>query len=727
MRDWFETGIDAAAVLPRCRGGLLLVTSLLAFSTAAQAAEPAANPLLAESTLPYNLPPFDRVKDADFPPAFDIGMAEDLGEIDAIANNKEAPTFDNTIVALERSGRKLDRVRRVFMILAGTNTNPALQKLETTIAPKLSAHSDAIRLNSALFARINALYVKRDSLGLDGESKYLLERYYTDFVRAGAKLSDMDKTRLKELNAEIATYQTRFTQNVLKERNALAIVVERREDLAGLPDNEIAAAAAAAKAAGMEGKYRIEILNTTGQPVLTSLANRALREKIMQVSLNRNSQGGEYDNRGVAAHIALLRAQRAELLGYPNHAAYQLEDQTAHTVEAVNAMLAKVAPPAVANARREAASMQQIIDQEKGGFQLTAGDWALYSEKVRKARYAFDESQLRPYFEVNHVLQDGVFYAATKLYGITFKPRNDLPTYHPDVRMFEVFDADGSPLALFGADLYSRPSKRGGAWMNAYVSQSALLGQKPVVAIHLNIPKPPEGEPTLLTYDEVKTMFHEFGHALHGMFSNVRYPHFSSPNVPRDFVEYPSQVNEMWATWPEVLKNYAKHYKTGEPLPAALLDKMTAASKFNQGYATTEYLAATLLDQAWHQLKSSEVPTDAMAFEAAALARYGVDFPPVPPRYRTPYFSHTFSGGYSAGYYSYIWAEVLDADTVDWIKSHGGLLRANGDRFRSMLLSRGGSADAMVLFHNFTGADPDIGPLLKRRGLEPIAEPTAKP
>ena len=594
------------------------------------------------------------------------------------------------------------------------------------MAPKLSAQQDAIHLNSALFARIQSLYDDREKLGLDTEAKWLLERYYKDFVRAGAKLSESDKTKLKAMNAELATLQTSFEQNVLKEKNASSIVVEKRDDLAGLSESDIAAATAAAKAEHKEGKFVLPLLNTSGQPSLASLQNRALRERIMKTSLARNSHGGEFDNRTVVTRTAKLRAERATLLGYANHAAYQLEDQTAGNVETVNKLLAQLAPPAVANARREGADMQAVIDQEHGGFQLASWDWDFYSEKVRKARYAFDESELRPYFELNHVLIDGVFFAAGKLYGLTFKERHDLPVYQPDVRVFEVFDKDGQPLALFLVDYYARSSKRGGAWMNEYVEQSELFGTKPVVANHLNIPKPPAGQPTLLTFDEVTTAFHEFGHALHGMFSHVKYPRFSGTNVPRDFVEYPSQVNEMWAIWPEVLKNYAKHYQTGEPMPAALLDKMLATEKFNQGFKTTEYLAATLLDQSWHQLKPAEVPTDALAFEASALQKAGVDLPTVPPRYRTTYFSHAFAGGYSAGYYSYIWSEVLDADSVDWFKQHGGLKRENGDHFRETLLSWGGSQDAMVLFRNFTGGEPDIAPLLKRRGLDQAPPADAK-
>ena len=493
--------------------------------------------------------------------------------------------------------------------------------------------------------------------------------------------------------------------------------MDDRAQLAGLTDNEIAAAAKAAKDEHQDGKFAIRLQNTTGQPALGSLQDRALRQRIMEASLARNSKGGSFDNKAVVLRITGLRAERAQLLGYPNHAAYQLEDQTAGNVSTVNKLLADLAPPAVANARKEAADMQTVVDQEKGGFQIASWDWDFYSEKVRKARYAFDESEIRPYFELNHVILDGVFFAAGKLYGLTFKERHDLPVYQPDVRVFEVYDADGQPLALFLGDYYARPSKRGGAWMTAYVEQSGLFKTKPVVANHLNIPKPADGQPTLLTYDEVRTAFHEFGHALHGMFSNVKYPRFSGTTVPRDFVEYPSQVNEMWAIWPEVLKNYAKHYQTGEPIPQPLLDKVLAAEKFNQGFKTTEYLSASILDQSWHQLAPADMPKDAVAFEASALQKAGVDFAPVPPRYRTFYFSHIFASGYSAGYYSYLWSEVLDADTVEWMKQNGGLKRENGDRFRQMLLSRGGSSDALGLFKQFVGRDPYIEPLLERRGL----------
>ena len=688
----------------------------------------AANPLLTASPLPFGYPPFDQIKDADYAPAFEQGMADHLREVDAIARNPAPATFDNTVVALERSGQLMGRVDRVFSNLAGAHTNPAIQEVESEMAPKQSAYQDAILLNGPLFARIVSLYDLRDTLGLDAESRRLLERYHKDFVRAGAKLSEADKTKLKALNAELATLQTTFTQNCLKEINEGAVLVDRREDLAGMSEGEITAAANDAKAAGKEGKFLLRLQNTSGQPPLADLLNRALRERIMAVSLARNSHGGPYDNRGIVTKIARLRAERAVLLGYPNHAAYQLEEQTAGDLPTVNKLLADLAAPAVTNARREAAEMQALIDREEGpGHPLTAADWAFYSEKVRKARFAFDESQLRPYFELNRVLNDGVFFAATKLYGITFKERKDLPTYQPDVRVWDVADTDGKPLAIFIGDYYARPSKRGGAWMNEYVNQSGLLGEKSVVANHLNIPKPNAGEPTLLTLDEARTMFHEFGHALHGMFSNVKYPRFAGTNVPRDFVEFPSQVNEMWRDWPEVLQHYARHYQTGEPLPKELLDKVLAADKLNQGFKTTEYLAATLLDQAYHQLKPEEVPTDPVAFEAAALLRVGLDFAPVPPRYRSAYFSHSFSGGYSAGYYSYIWSEVLDSDTVEWIKRHGGLTRENGDRFRRTLLSRGGSDEALTLFKDFTGGPPDVAPLLQRRGLAPETAPASGP
>lgn len=678
----------------------------------------AANPLLAASTLAYEYPAFDQIRNEHYAPAFAEGMRLHLAEINAIANNTAKPTFDNTVVALERAGQALNHVSTIFFNQIATNTNPTLESLSTDLAPKLSAHQDVILMNAKLFKRINAIISQRDKLKLDAESNRLLDRYYTDFVRAGAKLSDSDKAKLKAINAQLASLGTKFSQNVLKETNASAVIVEHKEQLKGLSEGEINTAAAAAKAKGLDGKYLIPLMNTSGQPYLASLEDRSVRQRLQEASVNRGSHGSDFDNRDTALQLARLRAERAQLLGYPNYAAYGLEDETAKTTTAVNKMLSELAPAAVANAKNEAAELQKIIDANHGDFKLAAWDWAYYTEQLRTAKYAFDDTQLRPYFELDSVLQNGVFFAAHQLYGISFKERKDLPVYHPSVRVFEVFDADGKSMALFIADMYARDSKRGGAWMNSYVEQSTLFNKKPVIANHLNIPQPPKGEPTLLTADEVKTAFHEFGHALHGLFSQVHYPRFSGTNVPRDFVEYPSQVNEMWATWPEVLKNYAKHYKTGEVIPQALVDKITASNKFNQGFATTEYLAASLLDQRWHQLTPAQIPSDAIAFEKAALKEAGVDFAPVPPRYRSTYFSHIFGGGYSAGYYAYLWSEVLDADTVEWFKENGGLTRKNGDWFRQQLLSRGGSIDPMESFRNFRGRDPKIDPLLLRRGLK---------
>ncbi len=700
-------------------------------AVAADAARASDNPFYVESTLQYGYPRFDAIEDAHFMPAFERGMAEQRAEIDAIANSKDAATFENTLVPMELSGQVLGRASAVFFSLVGADTNPERQRIQAAVAPLMSAHRDAIFLDADLFKRIESLHSRRDELGLDAESKYVLERYHTDFVRAGARLDETQKARLREINAELAKLNTDFGQNVLKEVNAAAVVVDDRKQLGGLDDNEVAAAAEAAKARKLEGKYVIALQNTSGQPPLGALTDRGLRERIFKASLARGSSGGEFDNRAVVARVAKLRAERAGLLGYANHATYALEDQTAQTPAAVNKLLAQLAPAAVGNARREAGDLQKIIDAEAASagtepFALAGWDWDFYAEKLRKQRYDFDATELRPYLELDRVLQDGVFHAAEKLYGLTFKERKDLPVYHPDVRVFEVFD-NGKPFALFLADMYARESKRGGAWMNAYVSQSSLEKTRPVVANHLNIPKPPAGEPTLLTFDEVTTLFHEFGHALHGMFSDVRYPRFSGTSVPRDFVEYPSQVNEMWATWPSVLANYAKHHETGEPMPQALLDKVLASEQFNQGFATTEYLAATLLDQAWHQVDAEAIPQAAgvLAFEADALAAADVDFAPVPPRYRTTYFSHIFAGGYAAGYYSYIWSEVLDADSVEWFKENGGLKRENGDHFRKTLLSRGGSAEAMRLFRDFRGREPQIAPLLKRRGLAESAKPSA--
>ena len=676
------------------------------------------NPFFTQSTLYFQLPPFAQIEDSHYAPAFERGMAEQLAEINLIATDSAAPTLDNTLVAMERSGQMLTRVADVFFAMASADTNDTIEDLRSELAPKLSAHNDAILLNGLLFARIKALYEQRDSMELDPESYRLIDETYKDFVRAGALLSDEEKEVLMAMNAELASLKTRFSQNVLNEVNANAIVVDSAEELAGFSENQIAAASEAAKARDLEGKYVIPLLNHSGQPALSSLENRALRERIHKASLSRGMSGGEFDNREILTRIAKIRAQRAQLLGYENHAAYRLENQTARTTNAVNERLATLTPLAVANAKREAADLQAMIDAQGGDFKLASWDWDFYTEKVRRDRYEFDESQLKPYLEMNNVLVNGVFFAAEKVYGLTFKERPDLPVYLPDVKVWEVFDADGTTLALFIEDFYARESKRGGAWMNAYVSQSSLMGTKPVVANHLNVPKPALGEPTLLTWDEVTTMFHEFGHALHGMFSNVKYPSFAGTSVPRDFVEYPSQVNEMWAYWPEVLENYAVHFATGEAMPKELLDKVLATAKFNQGFKTTEYLAAALLDQAWHQKTPEELPEadGLIEFETRALIDAGVAMDTVPPRYRSTYFSHII-GGYAAGYYAYIWSEVLDADTVEWFKENGGMTRENGDHFRRTLLSRGGAEDAMTLFRNFRGRDPDIQPLLERRGL----------
>jgi len=703
--------------------GLALPAYSQAATTATTQTAQQANPFFAESPLPLHYPQFDKIKDADFAPAFDAGMAQQLQEVEAIANNPAAPTFENTLVALENSGAVLDRATTVFFSLIGADTNDARKKLQGDYSARFAAHSDAINLNGKLFSRIETLYNNRATLGLDAESLRLVEKYHDNFVRAGAKLSDADKAKLKDMNAELANLGTKFSQNVLAEVNASFIVVDDVKQLDGLSAEQIAAAAEAAKARKLDGKYVIALLNTTGQPPLTNLTNRELRQKIYEASISRGSKGGEYDNTALVSRIMTLRAEKAALMGFPNFATYSLGNQTAKTPEAVNAMLGQLAPAAVTNAKREAADLQAMIDSEqkaagKPTFELQPWDWAFYSEKVRQAKYNFDESQLKPYFELKNVLENGVFFAAGKEFGLSFKQRTDLPVYHEDVTVYDVFDADGSQLAIFIFDPYARESKRGGAWMNAYVSQSGLTGDKPVVANHLNIPKPPAGKPTLLTWDEVTTTFHEFGHALHGMFSDVKYPYFAGTAVPRDFVEFPSQVNEMWSDEPTILANYAKHYQNGSAMPQALLDKVIAASKFNQGFATTEYLGAAMLDQSWHQIGVGQIPApkDVMKFEHEALVKDGIYYAPVPPRYKTPYFSHIM-GGYSAGYYAYIWSEVLDANTQKWFRENGGLSRANGDHFRKTLLSKGGSVDAMELFRNFAGHEPQIEPLLEKRGL----------
>ena len=653
----------------------------------------AENPLFAPSTLAYQLPPFAEIGDDHYLPAFERGMAEHLAEIDAIVADPDPPSFANTIVALEEAGQLLQRASAAFFSVAASHATDAIRALEVEITPRLAAHWDAIHMNRGLYERV------RHVVGADPEEAWVLERYRLDFARAGAELSDDDQHRLRELNQELSRLRTTFSQALLEASTSEALVVDDPVLLDGLSASTLAAIED-------HGSYRLPLLNFTSQPALAELTNRDIRQRLYELSINRAPA-----NRELAIRMAALRAERSRLLGYPNHAAYAVADQTAKSVEAVEAMLAKLSGPAVANARREAEALT-----EQAGFPIEPWDWPFYAEKVRKARYDFDESDMRPYLELDRVLIDGVFEAATELYGIAFRERSDLPGYHADVRTFEVLDEDGSPLGLFLLDPYARPTKRGGAWMNSLVTQSRLLGELPVVMNNLNITRPPSG-PTLLTLDEVTTAFHEFGHALHGLLSDVRFPRVSGTSVPRDFVEFPSQVNEMWVTWPEIIARYARHHETGEPMPQSLIDKLKAAETFNQGFATLEYLKAALLDWAWHVLAAGDEVTDADAFEAAALEAAGVDFAPVTARYRTSYFSHIFGGGYSAGYYSYIWSEVLDADTVEWFEEHGGLTRANGDHFRRTLLARGGSRDPMDAFREFRGRDPRIEPLLERRGL----------
>ncbi|HEY2203252.1 MAG TPA: M3 family metallopeptidase [Pseudonocardia sp.] len=672
------------------------------------------NPFLAPSGLPYQLPDFTAITDDHYLPAFEAGMAEQRAELEAIVA-AEPVTFANTVEALERSGQTLARVARVFLGRAGAHTTERIEALRAEIAPRLAAHADAIALDPRLFARLEALHRDRAGLGLDPEPLRLLERRHRDAVRAGAELGETDQARLRELNAELSALSADFSGRLLAGANAAAVHVDDVARLAGLSEGAIAAAAGAATARGYPGGYLLTLVLPTGQPVLAALRDRALRERLFRASVDRGSHGDDTDTRAAVLRLARLRAERARLLGHPTHAAYVIDDATAPGVDAVAGLLADLAPAAVANADREAAELGELAARD--GHELQQWDWAYYAERLRAERFRIDAAALRPYLELDRVLRDGVFHAAGQLYGITLTERTELPMYHPDVRLWEVLDADGTPLGLFGLDPYARESKRGGAWMNELVDQSELLGTRPVVMNTLNINRPPDGEPTLLTVDEVRTLFHEFGHALHGLFSSVRYPTFSGTAVPRDFVEFPSQVNEMWLERPEILARYARHHETGEPMPADLLEKLAAARAYGEGFATTEYLAASLLDQAWHTLGADDDPDDVLAFEAEALRAAGVAHPLVPPRYRSSYFNHVFGGGYSAGYYSYIWSEVLDADTVEWFAEQGGLRRENGDRFRRELLSLGGSVDPMEAYRAFRGRDPEIGPLLARRNL----------
>ncbi len=707
-----------------CRWWLLAPGLAGVMLAQAAPAPAAANPLLTPSPLPLRFPAFDKVRDEHFAPALDRGMAEELAEVEAIAANRAAPSFANTVEALEKSGRLLARTTTLLFNLLAADANPARLQLRTDYAPRLAAQRDAILQNPKLFARIDALYQNRQQAAPNPEARRLIERYWRSMVRAGARLKPEAQARVQAINAELASIDADYQQRTLAEVNDSAVVVDNVQELAGLTPDQIQAAAAAAKEAGLDGKYRIALLNTTGQPYEAVLSQRSLRERLHRASVARGSRGNAFDTTRLVARTVALRQERAELLGYVDHASFQIEEGTAKTPAAAIAMLRQLAPAAVASARREAAELQALIDRDQAAqgapsFALAPWDWSFYAEKLRATRYGFDESQIKPYLELDSVLEKGVFFAANQLYGLRFKRRTDLPVYQPDVRTYDVFDANGRQLAIFIADLYARPSKQGGAWMNEYVSQNPYERTRPVVANHLNIPKPPAGEATLLTWDEVRTLFHEFGHALHGMFSQVRYPSFAGAQTPTDFVEYPSQVNEVWASWPTVLANYARHYRTGEAMPRELLDKVLAAQQFNQGFATTEYLSAALLDLRWHLREGAAAAASAtpvLDTEARLLKEEGVDFAPVPPRYRSPYFRHMM-GDYSAGYYAYIWSEVLDANTVEWLKAEGGLRRANGDRLRRGLLSRGGSEDAMTLFAKLVGHEPRIEPLAQRRGL----------
>ena len=688
---------------------------------------PGTNPLLSRSTLQYQAPPFDRIRDTDYAPAIEEGMRQQLVEIRQIDENPEPPTFANTIEAMERSGELLTRATKIFSNITQSNTNDVLQKVKAEEAPKLAAHQDAIYLDPKLYARVKAVYAAaaREPSKLDAEAKYLVERYRLSFVRAGAELSDADKTKLQAMNQDEAKLSTEFAEKLLAERNASAVVVTDRAELAGLPETEVAAAAELAKERGLAGQWVIALQNTTQQPALASLSNRALRERIAKASNSRGSHGGANDTRDIVARLAQLRAQKAKLLGFPNWAAYVLDDQMAKRPATAEKLMTDLVPAAVAKAHDEAARMQKMIDAEKGGFALEAADWQYYASKVARAEYDVDEAKVRPYFELDRVVRDGIFFAAGKLYGITFKERKDLPVYQPDVRVWEVFDPDGKSLAIYYGDYYARANKSGGAWCDSFVDQTRLIGTKPVIVNVTNFTKPAPGQPALLSSTDVVTLFHEFGHALHGMFQNVNYPTLGS--TPRDWVEFPSQFNEHWALEPAVLANYAKHHETGKPMPAELAAKIRRARTFNQGFATTEYLASALLDMAWHELSADAPLQDPIAFEAAALDRFHIAVPTVPPRYHTTYFSHIWDGGYSAGYYAYLWSEVLDDDAYYWFKEHGGMTRANGQRYRDMILSRGGTAEAASLYRAFRGRVPKVEPLIEERGLRATEGVKPKP
>jgi peptidyl-dipeptidase Dcp len=673
------------------------------------------NPFAQPSTLPYQLPPFDRIRSAHYLPAYLAGIEQHRAEVQAIADNAEPASFENTIIALERSGRLLDRVDSAFSNLSSSDGDEAMLQIESEMAPTLAAHEDAIYLLPALFARIERLHAHQGQLNLDGESQALLERYYVQFVRAGARLPEADKARLRELNARLSRLTIQFRQNVLRASRDSAVLIEQAAELEGLSSDEIIAAAEAAATRGLLGKWLITLRNTTSQPVLSQLKRRDVRERIFRISVGR-ANGGDTDNTAVIAQIVRLRAERAQLLGCPNHATYVLQDETAGTPAAVDRMLQQIAATALRHARLQAAEIQQLLSPESV---LQPWDWDFFAAQVRRAKYDFDPSEVKPYFELNRVLRDGVFFVAAALFGLSFIERHDLPVYHEYVHVFEVFEADGTALGLFIADFYARENKQGGAWMSQFVLQSKLLGRKPIVVNQLNIPKAPAGSPTLLSFDDVNAMFHEFGHALHGLLSSVRYPLLSGIRVPRDFVEFPSQYNEMWSREPSVLANFARHYQTGAAMPAQLLERILAARNFDQGQRTAEYVQSAIIDQAWHRITADRAPaaSEVVRFETEALQRHGVAYAPVPPRYHSSYFLHIFSGGYSAGYYAYIWSEVLARDIGRWLHEHGGLSRANGERLREKILSRGRTDDPLRMFEEFYGGPPDIEPLLEYRGL----------
>jgi peptidyl-dipeptidase Dcp len=709
-----KTGIVVAAALPQ-------VQSNSAASKSAQFGP--SNPFFAPSTLPLQAPPFDKIKDSDYQPAIEAGMAQQREEVRAIAENPDAPTFENTLVALEKSGQLFHRVVLVFNAVTGANLSPELEKLQEIEAPKLAAHKDAIFLDSKLFHRVETIYKERESLKLDPESFRLIEYYYQEFVHAGANLSEIDKAELKKLNEEESTLSAAFSTKLLNATKAAAYVSKDKAALAGLSEARLKGAAQAAKDRGVPG-YVIPLQNTTQQPDLASLNLRATRQAIFENSWNRAERGGENDTRETIARMAQVRAQKAKLLGFPNYGAWKLQDQMAKTPEAAVKFMDGLVPGSTAKASIEAKDIQALIDSQKGGFTLQPWDWDFYAQQVRKAKYDLDEEQVKPYFELNHVLQDGVFYAANQLYGITFKERHDIPVYHPDVRVFDVFDADGKQLALFYCDYFKRDNKNGGAWMDVFVNQSKLLGTLPVVYNVANFAKPAPGQPALLSFRDVITMFHEFGHALHGMFANSVYPILSGSQVARDFVEFPSQFNENWASYSAVFNHYAKHYHTGAPMPAELIAKVKKSSKFNQGYALTEVVAAAELDMEWHTL-SADAPLEKVDdFEVEALKRKNLFLSAVPPRYRSSYFAHIWQDEYAAGYYAYLWAEMLDHAAFQWFEEHGGMTRANGDRFRQMILSRGNTEELGRMYSEWLGGEPTIEPMLKFRGL--VAEGTEK-